>query len=121
MMRQIARRALLALGIVAGIGLVGHDMSSAQAQPYPGGGGYYRYGPTRPGWSPPPPPAVRYEAVPPPRGRGWVWQQGVWDWGPGGYAWMPGRYVRYGGHGGWGPGRWERRGPRWVWIRPGWR
>ncbi|ACI50243.1 conserved hypothetical protein [Gluconacetobacter diazotrophicus PA1 5] len=112
MSRQIVRGTLLALGVLAGGALTTYDASPALAQPY-------RYGPVTPGWAPPPMPPPRAEVVPPPR-RGWVWQQGGWDWGNGGYVWVPGRYVRYGRHGGWGAGRWEQRGPRWVWVRPGW-
>jgi WXXGXW repeat (2 copies) len=111
MSRQIVRGTLLALGVFAGGALATYDAAPALAQSY-------RYGPVTPGWAPPPPPPPRAEMLPPPR-RGWVWRHGAWDWVNGGYAWVPGRWVHH-DHRVWGPGRWEQRGPRWVWVRPGW-
>jgi hypothetical protein len=54
-----------------------------------------------------PPPPVRYEALGPAPGPGYVWINGYWGWGGSAYAWVPGRYVR--------PPR-----PRAVWVAPRW-
>ena len=52
-----------------------------------------------------PPPAVRYEAVPPPR-VGYVWTPGYWDWRSNRHVWVAGTWVR------------ER--PGYVYNRPQW-
>ena len=52
-----------------------------------------------------PPPAIRYEAAPPPR-VGFVWVPGYWDWRSSHHVWIAGTWVR------------ER--PGYVYYRPTW-
>ncbi|MGA9421697.1 MAG: hypothetical protein WBW61_04990 [Rhodanobacteraceae bacterium] len=66
-----------------------------------------------------PPPAPRYEVVPPPR-AGWVWAPGYWRWGGRHYIWVGGTwqhsrpgYVYY------GP-RWDHDRDHWVYRRSHW-
>lgn len=59
-----------------------------------------------------PPPALRYERVPPPR-RGYVWAPGYWDGNRDKHAWKRGHWER------------ERQGhyyaqPRWIERNNGW-
>ena len=66
-----------------------------------------------------PPPAPRYEAVPPPR-RGMVWAEGHWERRGHRDAWVPGRWIKA------RPGyvyrqpHWDQRGDRWNMQRGGW-
>ncbi len=53
-----------------------------------------------------PPPAVRYEPLPPPR-PSHVWVQGYWAWDGNDYRWVP--------------GRWERARAGYVYVQPAWR
>jgi hypothetical protein len=52
-----------------------------------------------------PPPAVRYEPLPPPR-QSQVWVRGYWAWDGNDYRWVP--------------GRWERARIGYVYIQPEW-
>src|SRR5690349_17379375 len=92
---------LAALLVVAGSGSVG-------AQPYPMA----------------PPPAMPYEAVPPPPPGPAVmaWRPGHWRWTGRAYVWVPGHYLRGPRPGAvWVPGHWVDRHGRWVWIEGHWR
>jgi hypothetical protein len=65
------------------------------------------------------PPAVVYEAPPPPR-AGYVWAQGYWDYDAGKHVWHKGHWEadRRGEH--WRDGRWEEREGHWYLYRGGW-
>jgi len=52
-----------------------------------------------------PPPAVRYEPIPPPRASQ-VWVRGYWAWDGNDYHWVP--------------GRWERARVGYVYVQPEW-
>ncbi|MCX7215808.1 MAG: YXWGXW repeat-containing protein [Burkholderiales bacterium] len=52
-----------------------------------------------------PPPAVRYEPLPPPR-QSQVWVRGYWGWDGTDYRWVP--------------GRWERARVGYVYVQPEW-
>jgi hypothetical protein len=52
-----------------------------------------------------PPPAVRYEPLPPPR-QSQVWVRGYWAWDGNDYRWVP--------------GRWERARVGYVYVQPEW-
>ena len=52
-----------------------------------------------------PPPAVRYEPLPPPR-PSQVWVRGYWAWDGNDYRWVP--------------GRWERARVGYVFVQPEW-
>ncbi len=52
-----------------------------------------------------PPPAVRYEPLPPPR-PAHVWVRGYWAWDGNDYRWVP--------------GRWERARVGYVYVQPEW-
>ena len=58
-----------------------------------------------------PPPAPRYERVPPPR-EGYIWAPGYWRWEGEHHVWSNGRWKREhpGSH--WVAERWEERGGR---------
>lgn len=62
-----------------------------------------------------PPPAPRYEVVPPPR-AGYVWAPGYWRWEHEQHVWAPGRWMeaRHGEH--WVADRWAHvEGPHGGW------
>jgi hypothetical protein len=66
------------------------------------------------------PPAVVYEAPPPPPAYGYVWIPGYWGWSGERYVWIRGRYA-YGRPGYvWRPDHWEQRGPRWHRVSGYW-
>jgi hypothetical protein len=66
-----------------------------------------------------PPPAVRYEPVPPPR-PGYVWTPGYWDWRENRHVWVGGTWVAS------RPGyvyyqpRWVERNGQWHYTRGHW-
>ena len=67
---------------------------------------------------------MRYEAVPPPRGRGYAWEPGHWHWNGMQYVWEPGRYVQRYPHRPYAqyePGRWVRSRGAWIWQPAHWR
>jgi hypothetical protein len=73
---------------------------------------------------PAPPPAVRYEAVPPPPGpvEVWVWQPGHWRWDGREYVWYPGRYAERPAHQAvWVQHQWVQRPTGWVFVEGHWR
>ncbi len=76
---------------------------------------------------PPPPyppiPAPRYERVPPPPGRAYMWEPGHWQWTGVQYAWIDGRYVpRHPSYGRYVPGHWQfsPRAGHYVWRPAHW-
>jgi WXXGXW repeat (2 copies) len=58
-----------------------------------------------------PPPAPRFEAVPPPRG-GYIWAPGYWRWQGEQHVWVGGRWKRERSGSHWVAERWEDRGGR---------
>jgi WXXGXW repeat (2 copies) len=72
---------------------------------------------------PAPPPALRYEAVPPPpAGGAMIWRPGTWRWYGNRYVWVGGGYIaRPAVYGRWVPGHWGPGGPGgWHWVEAHW-
>jgi len=73
------------------------------------------------------PPALQFEAVPPPPmvapgAAAWVWQPGYWRWNGRRYVWARGRYVHAPYRQAvWVPGNWVLVRGRWVWREGHWR
>jgi hypothetical protein len=65
------------------------------------------------------PPALRYEAVPPPR-AGYVWAPGYWNWGGGQWGWSGGRWIVVRPGYRWVPDTWVQNGPRWHYVPGHW-
>lgn len=67
-----------------------------------------------------PPPAVRYEPVPPPR-VGYVWVEGYWNWNGRAHVWVPGHWVRARSGYEYAQPRWQEGPNGWELHRGGWR
>ncbi len=67
-----------------------------------------------------PPPPLRYEAPPPPRG-GYVWAPGYWAWDGYRYVWLEGRWLAQRPGYFYEPGRWEQRHEHWIYRGEAWR
>ena len=65
------------------------------------------------------PPAVVYEAVPPPR-VGYVWSQGYWDYDRGKHAWRKGHWERERHGQQWSQAQWSERDGHWYLNRGHW-
>ncbi|HLG86513.1 MAG TPA: YMGG-like glycine zipper-containing protein [Alphaproteobacteria bacterium] len=73
------------------------------------------------GYATTPPPAPRYEAVPPPPAEHLSWVPGHWRWDGYRYVWEQGHYVaRPYARSTWIPGHWVQRPQGWVWEEGHW-
>lgn len=66
-----------------------------------------------------PPPAPRYEQLPPPR-RGYVWAPGYWAWDGHRYVWAGGHWERARHGYRYAPPVWRQAPGGWVLDRGGW-
>jgi WXXGXW repeat (2 copies) len=66
-----------------------------------------------------PPPAPRYEHVPPPR-PGYLWAPGHYEWNHGRYVWLGGNWMRERPGYAYRPPQWHERGGHWEYHAGGW-
>lgn len=67
-----------------------------------------------------PPPAPRYERIPPPR-DGYIWAPGFWDWDGGRHVWVEGHWERMRGDSEYYRPQWREGRNGWELDRGGWR